>query len=199
MFYTNGIYQSYNCNNGAGHEMLVVGYGSEGSSDYWVVQNSWGASWGEKGYARITRGNNACGIESCAVFPNEISDLEIEKNSEYELIYWDIEQTGARCIDGSPAGIAFAKGYGEGKDKTFIHFLGGAWCAGRDRDSVLNDCIARSKTDLGSSKNWNKINYFNALVPGTPEGNLNFYNWNRVIVQYCDGSGHQGYTKDPVV
>ena len=34
---------------------------------YWLAANSWGESWGEKGFFRIRRGVNECGIESSAV------------------------------------------------------------------------------------------------------------------------------------
>lgn len=49
--------------------VLIVGYGTETSqkgveTDYWLVQNSWGPLWGDKGYFKILRGKNVCNISS---------------------------------------------------------------------------------------------------------------------------------------
>ena len=31
---------------------------------YWLIANSWSPEWGEKGFFRIERGTNECGIET---------------------------------------------------------------------------------------------------------------------------------------
>jgi len=55
------------------HGVAIVGYGSEvvkgTSTDYWIIRNSWGKRWGESGYLRIVRGQNACGLANAASYP----------------------------------------------------------------------------------------------------------------------------------
>jgi len=45
------------------HMVSIVGYGTENGTDYWLVRNSWGQYWGEQGWFRIVRGQDALGIE----------------------------------------------------------------------------------------------------------------------------------------
>jgi cathepsin L len=70
MSYKRGIFDS-KCNGGRNHAVLVVGYGSEGGKDFWVVKNSWSTNYGENGYIRMKRGNgNICDIAGDAVVIN---------------------------------------------------------------------------------------------------------------------------------
>ncbi|XP_030228991.1 cathepsin L1 [Gadus morhua] len=71
MFYSSGIYEEPACNsNNLSHAVLLVGFGSDGGQDYWIIKNSWGSSWGEGGFMRMARdGSNTCGIASYALYP----------------------------------------------------------------------------------------------------------------------------------
>jgi C1A family cysteine protease len=63
--YTGGILGT--CDNNVDHCVQGVGYDS--TDNYWTVRNSWGTSWGEKGYIRILRGKNLCRIADDVTYP----------------------------------------------------------------------------------------------------------------------------------
>lgn len=54
--YAGGVYEGGCKSNSCGidHAVLAVGY----DTDYWLIRNSWGASWGEGGYIRLTRSHD---------------------------------------------------------------------------------------------------------------------------------------------
>ena len=72
-WYFRGIIKKY-CKDDLDHAVLVVGYGTEKDIPYWIVKNSYGSTWGEKGYFRVMRDmtegeEGLCGITLMAVYP----------------------------------------------------------------------------------------------------------------------------------
>jgi len=68
--YNGGVYHETRCSSTQlDHGVTVIGYGNEDDKDYWLVKNSWGSSWGEKGYIKMWRNhNNMCGIATMACY-----------------------------------------------------------------------------------------------------------------------------------
>jgi len=64
--YATGVYQHKTGSYEGGHAVKLLGYGEEDGVKYWICANSWDYDWGEKGFFRILRGSNECGIEEQA-------------------------------------------------------------------------------------------------------------------------------------
>ena len=78
--YKSGILNSSKCGTKLDHAITAVGYGSENGQDYYIVRNSWGATWGEKGYIRIAavEGDGICGIQQISVWPTVTYEAQTE-------------------------------------------------------------------------------------------------------------------------
>ncbi|KAH3798682.1 hypothetical protein DPMN_152284 [Dreissena polymorpha] len=70
LYYRNGVYYNLNCNgNVPNHAMLSVGYGSA-SGNYMIIKNSWGTTWGDKGYVFMAKDKgDTCGLSKFASYP----------------------------------------------------------------------------------------------------------------------------------
>jgi len=51
------------------HCVQLVGYDTSSAPAYWIVRNSWGASWGIQGYIHLAMGGNTCGLTDDATWP----------------------------------------------------------------------------------------------------------------------------------
>merc|ERR1719199_689159 len=70
--YKSGVFDG-ECGTALDHAVLLVGYGTEGGKDYWLMKNSWGTSWGEGGYMKmVITGDDAgqCGVQLDPVYPH---------------------------------------------------------------------------------------------------------------------------------
>ncbi|GJP39544.1 hypothetical protein CLOM_g23905 [Closterium sp. NIES-68] len=107
---------------------------------------------------------------------------------------------GARCLDGSPPGYYYRRGYGTGKRNWLFFLPGGAWCYSP------RSCRKRTHTLLGSSSLWphpadpafqTKLKRltgygFTGVLHGSAAVNPLMHNWHVVVVAYCDGAAFSG-------
>jgi len=66
--YTGGVLTGTACGTSLDHGVLAVGYGTENGVDYFLIKNSWGASWGDKGFIKVGQ-DNVCGILQSPSYP----------------------------------------------------------------------------------------------------------------------------------
>jgi cathepsin B len=62
--YKTGVYQHTSGSALGGHAVRILGWGTENNTPYWLIANSWNSDWGDKGYFKMIRGKNDCGIEA---------------------------------------------------------------------------------------------------------------------------------------
>ena len=70
-YYTEGVITDDSCGTKLDHAVTAVGYGTEDGQDYYLVRNSWGADWGDRGYVKIGRngdGYGICGIQEISYY-----------------------------------------------------------------------------------------------------------------------------------
>ncbi|CAH9079391.1 unnamed protein product [Cuscuta epithymum] len=88
---------------------------------------------------------------------------------------------GALCLTGKPAAYYFDHGFGSGVRNWLVYLQGGAWC----------NNVEYCATAYAQLKNLtlDPIPYsFKDILSNKKEVNPDFFNWNRVVIRYCDGS-----------
>ncbi|GJP32148.1 hypothetical protein CLOM_g16725 [Closterium sp. NIES-68] len=106
---------------------------------------------------------------------------------------------GARCLDGSPPGFYHRQGNGAGANKWLIYLQGGGWCYS------ATGCAYRASTVLGTTRLYKPPSdpafeptlrkygtEFRGMLSASAQENPAFFNWNTVMVLYCDGGGFAG-------
>jgi len=70
--YVGGIFDGF-CGLNLNHAVTVIGYGERKGKRYWLVKNSWGTGWGERGYVKMKRDSSnrrgICGIAMEGSYP----------------------------------------------------------------------------------------------------------------------------------
>jgi len=70
--YTSGVITSAKCGTTIDHAVTAVGFGTDtDGTEYFLVQNSWGTSWGDNGLVKIaaTVAPGTCGINQNVAYP----------------------------------------------------------------------------------------------------------------------------------
>nr|GMC61390.1 pectin acetylesterase 8-like [Ipomoea batatas] len=97
---------------------------------------------------------------------------------------------GAVCLAGNPAAYYYSKGFGRGSKNWIVYLRGGGWCSG------FADCLAYIDRK-GVNKDPTPIT-FDYIFSNQKEKNPDFFNWNKVIVRYCDASSFTSNSTDKI-
>ncbi len=148
-------------------------------------------------------------IENCKLSPSDLTKKGFPTQEPYIFseIYNIIEleeSTGAKCLDGTNFKFYYTKGVGEGANKFMINWQAASFI-GAEGIEIVESAYQKSFTVYGSSKdigangtsfNWTiPVGYFSNSEYYNPA----YWNYNKFLILYCDGSLHHGYLEEPIL
>ncbi|CAH9072604.1 unnamed protein product [Cuscuta epithymum] len=128
-----------------------------------------------------------------------VDPSKADKNVSKTLIPSAVAE-GAVCLDGSPPAYHYDAGKGSGARNWLVHLGGGGWCLNSTIYQNMTYAIAESCSTRATSKLGSSFHMTDFLFEGIFSDEKNqsfFYNWNRVVVEYCDGGSFSGDVDQP--
>lgn len=127
------------------------------------------------------------------IFAMVVMSVVLSQAAVYHKVL--LKDPDALCLDGSPGAYYISKG--EVPERVLLFFEGGGWCGSSDLASTTESCYQRSKTGLGSSKNYSDtISFTEGFLSNNAKNDFN--EGTKVFLKYCDGAGHQGVRQAPL-
>lgn len=98
--YSGGILKDTTCTGWPNHAVTAVGY----NSDYVLVKNSWGATWGDNGYVKFARNHDNCNLWEYSSYPllSNTGSTDTDGNdaaSDYNATDGDSPSPDPDCVD----------------------------------------------------------------------------------------------------
>jgi len=120
------------------------------------------------------------------------------------------DKFGAKCLDGSPP--TYETSLNKTSSQWVLFFEGGGWCYGATVTAATASCASRGgaqwppKKEIGeydssmdtARPQLQKSADVGGIMSSDPKINPDFYTWNKVFMNYCDGSSFGGGRADPI-
>lgn len=145
--YHSGVYEHVIGDSEGWHAVLIVGWNDAEQS--WIVKNSWGGSWGERGYFHIKWGNSNFGMNNEFIWDEwaasrpSISQSELQTSLVYgqaDTLSFDLTNTGT-----APLQFYAMEGWSDENVPDWLHIMNGAGLlppGGKTTVSVIMDARA---------------------------------------------------------
>jgi C1A family cysteine protease len=160
LLYDSGIYKHVSGNAEGGHAVSIVGYNDDGR--YWIIRNSWGPTWGEGGFMRVSWDDDSgVGSETWHFnVPTDTQYLTIQSPSENEYVSG---QYSAKIESNTPNNLQVevrATGAKTGSPVTLSCVAGGNGCVTALDTSTLPDGRYEMIAKAPGSKTFSQVRSF---------------------------------------